>query len=218
MPGGALSIVIDDQFQARMTGPVGKVATGTLAEEIWQGVTRTRDLGELSLTRFQPSYAATILSWISDGAEASAWAGVHEVPVDPSIFEQWHADPEVHPWMLVRDEEPVGYGEVWNGFEIDAVELARILIAPAHRGRGLGRILLDRLCETIPHAHARSAFLRVRPNNLPAIRCYEGAAFQRVSSEKEIHFNRGQPVDYQWMNRTIYNDFCPTAHFHFQNH
>lgn len=96
----------------------------------------------------------------------------------------------------------MGYGEVWAGFASDAVELARVLISPAHRGRGLGRILLDKLCETTP-AQVKAAFLRVRPDNDPAIRCYEGARFQHVSPEQRARYNDGQPVDYLWLSRTI---------------
>lgn len=206
MPGGDLSIVIDDQFQARMTGPVCKVAEGILAEEFWQGLTKFYDSQEPSLMSFQPRHAATILSWISNDTEASAWAGLTEAPRDPSIFEQWHADPDVHAWVLIQDREPVGYGEVWDGFEVDAVELARILIAPAHRGRGIARILIDKLCETLPPVESQSVFVRVRPNNLWAIRCYDGAHFRRVSAKQEALYNVGQPVEYIWMIRTLDHD------------
>lgn len=202
MPGGALTIVIDQQFQVRMTGPVGKVAAGTLAEEMWEGSTRPREPGELSLIRFCPSDAATTLSWIADAKDAASWAGVVDGRLDTSCFARWHTDPDVHAWVLVREGEPVGYGEVWAGFASDAVELARVLISPAHRGRGLGRILLDKLCETTP-AQVKAAFLRVRPDNDPAIRCYEGARFQHVSPEQRARYNDGQPVDYLWLSRTI---------------
>jgi ribosomal protein S18 acetylase RimI-like enzyme len=203
MPGGALSIVLDDQFQARMTGPVCKVAEGILAEELWQGLAKPHDAQEFSLVGFQPRHAATVLSWISEDAEASAWAGLAEVPRDSAIFEQWHADPGVSAWMLMQNGDPVGYGEVWDGFEADAVELARILIAPAYRGRGIARILIDKLCETLPSKKSQSAYVRVRPHNVRAVRCYQGTRFLRVPAEQEALYNIGQPVEYVWMRRTL---------------
>lgn len=203
MPGGTLSIVIDDQFQARMTGPVCRVAEGTFAEEFWQGLVKSHGSPEFSLMNFQSGYAEAIFSWIADASEASAWASLDKIPRDPAIFERWHADPDVQAWVLLQDGEPVGYGEVWDSFEVDAVELARILIAPAHRGRGLARILIDKLCKTFPAAESRTVFMRVRPNNVQAIRCYEGAHFRRVPSEQETLYNVDQAINYIWMSRTI---------------
>jgi hypothetical protein len=37
MPGGTLSVEVDDEFRARMSGPVGRVAEGWLCEEALQG-------------------------------------------------------------------------------------------------------------------------------------------------------------------------------------
>lgn len=202
MPGGDLSVVVDDRFLARMTGPVCKIAEGDLADETWQDSRRTHDLGEFSLLSFQRKHTGTILSWILDGNEASDWAGLDQVPRDPAILEQCHADPDVHAWVLMQGGDPVGYGEIW-GFESDTVELARIIIAPALRNRKLARILIDKLCETLPVAESRIAVLRVQPNNVRALRCYEGAGFHRVPSEREALYNVDQPINYVWMSRTI---------------
>ncbi len=160
-------------------------------------------MGEYSLIGFQQKYAATILSWILDGNEASNWAGLDQTPGDPSIFERWHADPDVRAWVLLRGEDPVGYGEVWERGECETAELARIVIAPEVRNQRLARMLIDGLCATLPLTEARKAVVRVRPNNGRALRCYAGADFHRVSAEQEALYNAGQPVEYVWLSRTI---------------
>jgi ribosomal protein S18 acetylase RimI-like enzyme len=42
-------------------------------------------------------------------------------------------------------------------------------------------------------------WLRVAPDNQPALRAYAAAAFSRASSEEETAFNDGQPVAYVWL-------------------
>jgi len=47
MPGGILSIAVTDDFSVRMTGPVTKVAEGSLSEEIFdQSPLSSEDLSD----------------------------------------------------------------------------------------------------------------------------------------------------------------------------
>lgn len=69
-------------------------------------------------------------------------------------------------------------GELWVDDDEQEVELARLIVAPAHRGQGVGRRIVTGLVE---HAHRihPTAFLRVRPENEAARRCYAAAGFAR---------------------------------------
>ena len=202
MPGGSLSIAIDERFQATMTGPVCKVAEGVLCEEVLEATDQRRDGDAFVLVPFMAQHAETVRRWVVDRKEAAAWAGLHEVPAESSIFARWHADPEVHGSILIHEGVPIGYGEVWDNFDHDAIELARLILAPPYRGRGIGRVLIDKLCTDTPAAKARTAFLRVHPDNSRAIRCYERAGFRRLSSAQEQAYNADQPTAYTWMSRT----------------
>jgi RimJ/RimL family protein N-acetyltransferase len=42
-------------------------------------------------------------------------------------------------------------------------------------------------------------WLRVEPDNEPALRCYAAAGFVRASPDEEAAFNIAQPADYVWM-------------------
>jgi RimJ/RimL family protein N-acetyltransferase len=42
-------------------------------------------------------------------------------------------------------------------------------------------------------------FVRVLPDNLPAIHCYESAGFTQVSSTDQADYNTGQPRRYLWL-------------------
>jgi diaminopimelate epimerase len=205
MSGGSLSIEIDKGYRARMIGPVCKVAEGTLCGEAWQGLTERIHFESFALVPFEARYADTVRGWVVNREEMLAWAGLDDHPLDSSIFTHWHADPEVHGSVLVRDGIPIGYGEVWENFENDAVELARLIVAPSYRGCGVARVLIERLCASSPATTSKRAVLRIRPGNMIAIRCYERAGFRHVSSDQERVYNTNQPVEYIWMCRTIGN-------------
>lgn len=157
----------------------------------------------LALVPFETHYSAAVLTWVCTRDEALNWAGLNGLPLDSSIFEQWHADPEVHGWVLLGDGVPIGYGEIWENFDSDAVEVARVIVAPSCRGCGIGRMLVDRLCAKARDAAVKHAFLRVRPDNARAIRCYERAGFRSVPPELASAYNAQQPIAYAWLRRTI---------------
>jgi ribosomal protein S18 acetylase RimI-like enzyme len=141
-----------------------------------------------------------VLSWVTSEDEAEAWASVGGAARDPDLFARWHADPDVRPFLCVdADGEPCGYGEVWCDPEADEAELARILVDPAVRGRGVGRALVGLLAGEARGAGYRDIWLRVISWNEPALACYRAAGFVRASFEEEQEFNQGQPHDYVWM-------------------
>ena len=62
----------------------------------------------------------------------------------------------------------------------DEAEILSIAIAPARRGRGLSRPLLDYHLRSLAGLGARAVFLEVDEHNAPACRLYEGAGFREV--------------------------------------
>ena len=44
-----------------------------------------------------------------------------------------------------------------------------------------------------------AVFLRIRPGNEAALRCYAGCGFTRVPAAEEAEWNRAQPTPYLWM-------------------
>jgi ribosomal protein S18 acetylase RimI-like enzyme len=150
-----------------------------------------------SLTPFEGD-AATVAGWLRSPKEAALWAGVTEWPVPASLFAEWHADPDVVAFLLVDDGgEAVAYGELWQ--ENQEAELARLVVDPARRGRGLGRLLVGALIAEARSRGLEEIWLRVVPDNEAAVRCYLGAGFVRASPDEEAAFNVGQPRVYAWM-------------------
>lgn len=150
----------------------------------------------MELIAFEPAHAAVVAAWATSPEETRRWCSRDEVT--PEAVAGWAAEPEVVAYVAVVGSEPVGYGELWLDDDEAEVELARLIVAPAHRGRGAGRRMVTLLVERARDHHP-AVFLRVRPDNAPALRCYTGAGFTPVPAEQADEWNRNQPVPYTWL-------------------
>jgi ribosomal protein S18 acetylase RimI-like enzyme len=153
----------------------------------------------MRLTPFDPAHAATVAAWAGSAAEVLAWCSHPRSPVPPEVVAGWGGQDGVRAFSL-RDDDgaPVAYGEVWTDDDEAETELARLIVDPARRGRGVGRELVARLTERARRTYP-AVFMRVRPDNAPALRCYAAAGYVRVPPADEAAFNRGQPSAYAWL-------------------
>lgn len=159
---------------------------------------------QLQLAEFDNGHAAVIAGWPADVSESEAWAGADApFPLSPDMFVQWHADADVHPFVCVADDELIGYGEIWVDAAEREMELARIIISPSYRGRGLGQPFVRLLLKRAETFGFSDVFLRVLPDNHIAIGCYVRTGFVRVSAEDEQRFNQSQPRPYVWMRQVL---------------
>lgn len=71
-------------------------------------------------------------------------------------------------------------GFIMSRLAADEAEILSVAIAPARRGRGLSRPLLDHHLRSLAGLGARAIFLEVDEHNAPARRLYEGAGFHEV--------------------------------------
>jgi ribosomal protein S18 acetylase RimI-like enzyme len=154
----------------------------------------------LRLAPFQPEAGALVLGWVHSARELLSWCGRTDFPLaEPGTFSTWHADPDVHPYLLLAGETVCGYGELWVDRAEDEVELARILVAPQWRGRGTGRRFTQLLVGQALRCGPGHIWLRVLPDNAVALACYLGAGFVPTSGAEEATFNAGQPRLYRWL-------------------
>ncbi|HEX5995346.1 MAG TPA: GNAT family N-acetyltransferase, partial [Jiangellales bacterium] len=78
------------------------------------------------------------------------------------------------------------------------VELARLIVDPVRRGRGIGRTLVTELA-TVAAAQYPDVFMRVHPENMAALRSYAAAGFGPVAPELAAEWNAPQPIAYTWL-------------------
>lgn len=150
----------------------------------------------MAIREFKESDAAVVASWPTSAEESRRWCSADEVSAE--TLTGWAAGADVVAYGFVEDGELVGYGELWLDDEEAEVELARLIVAPAYRGRGLGRRLTAALtAKALDHYPA--VFMRVHPENAAALRCYAGAGFTPVPQEQADEWNQAQPVPYVWL-------------------
>jgi RimJ/RimL family protein N-acetyltransferase len=138
---------------------------------------------QLRLRPFTEADDAEVTSWFSDAGALRFFAGRRlSWPLDE---EQWAAirdDPKITAWTAVLgdDPTPVAHGEMIE--ESSAVILFALLaIAPALRGRHLGREIMKRLVEKARERGYSFAHVFVHPDNATAIRAFRTFGFEPVS-------------------------------------
>jgi ribosomal-protein-alanine N-acetyltransferase len=98
-------------------------------------------------------------------------------------------------WYAVLEEggRVLGYaGLLAGGAESGAEsDVQTIAVAPAARGKGLGRLLLDALVEQAARRGATSLLLEVRSDNAAAIALYRARGFERIAVRRGYY----QPGD-----------------------
>lgn len=118
------------------------------------------------------------------------------------VVEWWRPD-DVEPFIAVSGVASlqVAYGELWLEANEDEVELARLIVAPTMRGRGVGRQLVASLLEKATLTGLRAVILRVTPGNTAALHCYRAAGFRELDTSRNAEWNTGHLAAYTWMER-----------------
>ncbi|MGD8450289.1 MAG: GNAT family N-acetyltransferase [Phycisphaerae bacterium] len=148
---------------------------------------RPLEASTLRLLPFDAQYADLVASWVVDDAEALWLAPKTPPPITAEQVRDW-TTPGHEPLMLcrARREPPVAYGEL-NVLSRSAGHfwLGHLLVAPARRGRGVGRALTEALLRRAFHRRgANRVSLVVFPENRAAVACYFSAGMREVARER----------------------------------
>lgn len=154
----------------------------------------------MELRPFDPRHARLVAGWATTSQEVALLSGRDEYPFPADLLTAWRKiQDDIRPYQYGDGDEPIGYAELWLDEEEDEVELARIILAPQVRGRGLGTAFVRDLLAPARSAGFADIFLRVRPDNVPALRTYRRVGFTVVPDAQAAEWNRDQPVAYTWM-------------------
>lgn len=131
------------------------------------------------LDRVSPADIDELMIWFPDGESVDIWGGPRfRYPFDRSTFHEDCRWQEFSSYC-VRDPEgdAVAFGQI--GDRYDRAHLARLVVHPAHRGRGIGRQLLKGLIEIAAReGRYKSVALFVYRHNEVALGCYLSHGFE----------------------------------------
>jgi [ribosomal protein S18]-alanine N-acetyltransferase len=85
----------------------------------------------------------------------------------------------------VQSDRLVGYAVCWT--VIDQSELGNVAVAPAVRGQGVGRLLVNDVLSRVRSRGARECFLEVRASNSGARRLYESMGFTVIGKRRDYY-------------------------------
>ena len=124
-------------------------------------------------------------SWVTSAAECEFWAGPRvPYPIDlrtlPALIDFAH----VQTYSILEAGELLAFGQLVSKGRRRG-HLARLIVSPAHRGRGLGETLVRGLIEEARAANHRVVSLNVDPRNAPAIALYRKVGFEEAERPRD---------------------------------
>ena len=135
-----------------------------------------------------PADLETVLTWIDTPDALRLWGG-HRLTWPPEVEKTWYeigADGRNSFALVDVDGKLAGFGQALP-HEPARVHLGRIILAPAARGQGLGRVLVGALIGAArENFHPGAITLNVYRDNLPAVRLYQSLGFVVVSEDEEL--------------------------------
>lgn len=127
-------------------------------------------------------------------AIAQLHARLFDVPWSESSIRQMLEDTSTIAFLaLAHSGEPVGF--VIGRTAADEAELLSIGVDPAWQKRGIGRLLVESLCDASQRAKARRLYLEVAADNLPALRLYTTLGGQKVGLRKAYYERPEKPAE-----------------------
>lgn len=127
----------------------------------------------------------TVSSWIEDAEGLYLFTGPRLTwPLQPSDLQVMAETPGLTAWVVVDSSDGTIAGHFDLTLDDRTARLARVIIAPAMRGRGLSHTLVVLAEERASELGATQLSLNVIDGNLPTITTYERAGFRRTASER----------------------------------
>ena len=149
----------------------------------------------MHLTSYTPIWGNSIAGWVTS-EEDLRWLAPGTLP--PLTAEKVTAWKKAGGASLVGFEEPsvfpVAYGEL-NPMQSEAEHfwLGHVVVDSRLRGRGVGRLFVQKLLEqAFSRQHARRVSLVVFPENQPAVHCYRRCGFRIVGEERHRFLPDGE--------------------------
>jgi ribosomal protein S18 acetylase RimI-like enzyme len=134
----------------------------------------------MKLVEVAPGHIREMMTWFPDRRSCEMWGGPSfRFPYTEATFLEDMRRHELPSFALVGDAgELVGFGQYYS--RVSRCHIGRLVVSPAHRSRGAGRMLIAELIELgSTTLGATECSLFVLADN-PAKRLYERLGFERT--------------------------------------
>ena len=139
-----------------------------------------------------PEDLQTVLTWIETPEQLKRWGGplLTWPPQASQTWRQIEADTHIVFTLVGESGEVAGLGQTLRREE-NAVHLGRIILSPGLRGKGVGRVLMEKLIEKGKELFNPQYFsLYVYNDNIPAVRLYKSMGFAVTETYAEDDSSR----------------------------
>jgi RimJ/RimL family protein N-acetyltransferase len=164
---------------------------------------------QVRLRPFDRSDFEHLISWVPTSHALSRWCGAFfSHPLNEHQLQRY-LDSATQP--LVRtiftatslSGEAVGHISVAMIWPHLSSRLSRVLVAPSHRGRGIGRIMVaNATAFSFETYHVDRIDLGVAADNAVAIACYHGQGFSHIGTWPKAIPIEAEIIDVCWMTLT----------------
>lgn len=152
------------------------------------------DLQHLALREATLQDYNVLKEWLLDPTECR-WVTGHEA-FGVEDFSRWVKASDQWGYVLEGRGIPRAYGEIWVDDEARDLELAHLIVDPKVRRRGYGKLLTARLFALTRQHNMSRVYMRVAPDNRPALTCYLNLGFTRV-----VDLADDMPPQWIWLIR-----------------
>jgi ribosomal protein S18 acetylase RimI-like enzyme len=133
----------------------------------------------MRLLKFDSRQLSELLTWVNSSAQMRDWAGPNiRYPCTLSTLEHDLFSKAWPSFSLVSSrDEMIGFGQYYS--RLERCHLCRLIIAPAHRSKGLARRLIEEISnQGRQFSELESTSLFVYENNYAAINAYKKCGFR----------------------------------------
>jgi len=141
----------------------------------------------LELRPFVAADDRWLISWVRSPDELLTFAGPSlKWPLNRTQLDAIRLRTDTIAWTAVTPPATAPVGHIQLVLTDDPARglLGRVIIAPAHRGQGLGRQLVEAALDAAVARGLRVVELKVRAYNEAAIRTYSNLGFRKIDNER----------------------------------
>ena len=102
--------------------------------------------------------------------------------------------------VVVLGEDIVGFGGMW--LIMDEIHITNVAIAPEHRGKGYGTVLIKDMLKYARDKGFNHMTLEVRVSNVVAIALYKKFGFESVGIRPKYYVDSGEDALIMWKSIT----------------